>query len=404
MAGLPNATKLTVIGMCAATWFTSSLAATQVGKEDPQARREVSSGTVRNGPSAEEVRSALSRATNLIESGRYNDAAQTLESLSCLGCDARIGLLLAAAFEGSGDSSRARQTLEEAHSVWPSNNSITTALARQYLLIGRADQAAEALGSSDVNATTPPQELALRVQVYLAVNRLVDAERVAKIAFEAHPSEESTLLLANVLQMQGRAAEVVSFLQGKQSRYQNSPKFLITLAESEYDTPNYEAARADLTRAISLYPASELAHYLLGNTLVKLKEVDRAVGEYYIAIRLSPRKPRTHYFLAIALLLRADDAGAERSLRESLALDSQYAPAYCELGKLYQKQGRLPEAVEELKNAIRYNPKYAAAYYHLGEVFRQMGKQSDSEEAYKMFRSVKDKQPKHRPPIDDQLP
>ena len=242
------------------------------------------------------------------------------------------------------------------------------------------------------------------MQVDLAVNRLIDAERVAKIAYKAHPSEESTLMLANVLQMQGRADEVVSFLQPQRNRYGNSPKFLITLAESEYDTPNYAAARADLEHAISLDPASEQAHYLLGNNLVKLKEVDAAIAEYNTAIRLSPRKPRTHYALALALLLRGDDVGAEGSLRESLEINPEYAPAYCELGKLYRRQGHLPEAVEEFKKAIKYNPKYAVAYYHLGETYRQMGDESDSEKAFQLFNSVKAKEPKQKPPMDDQLP
>jgi len=404
MAGFVHVTKLALIGMCAATWFTGGLAAGQVAKENPKASRQVRNGGRQTDPSTEEVRSALSRATNLIEGGRYQEAAQTLETLSCLRCDARISLLLAAAFEASGDSSRAQHTLEEAHSLWPSNNSIATSLARQYLLAGRADQAAEALASADVSATTPPQELALRVKVYLAVNRLLDAERVAKMAYKAHPSEESTLLLANVLQLQGRAPEVVRFLQNKRNTGQNSPRFLITLAESEYDIRNYAAARADLIRAISLDPASELAHYLLGNTLVELRELNQAVEEYSTAIRLAPRKPRTHYSLAFALRLLGDDASAERSLREALAIDNQYAPAHCELGKLYNKQGRLPEAVEEFKNAIRYNPSISAAYYHLAMTYRQMGEKSDSEEALKMFRSVREKEPKERAPLDDQIP
>jgi tetratricopeptide (TPR) repeat protein len=312
--------------------------------------------------------------------------------------------LLAAAFESGGNPSKARQALQEGHSVWPSNNSIATALARQYLMIGRADQAAEALRSSEVNATTPVQELALRVRVELSVNRPIEAERVAKIAYVAHPSEDSTLMLANVLQMQGRADEVVNFLQAKRGRYGDSPKFLITLAESEYDTPNYSAARADLERAISLDPALEQAHYLLGNTLVKLKAVNRAIEEYNTAIRLSPKKPRTHYALALAFLLRADDAGAEGALKDSLAIDPQYAPAHCELGELYQKQGRLPEAVEELNSAIQCNPRYAVAYYHLGETYRQMGDKRDSVKAFAAFQALKEKEPKQKPPMNDRLP
>ncbi len=401
MARFGSLTKLALISLSATTAFTGGWAKAQVGQESTQARHEVGNG---KGPSAEDVRSALSRATNLLEGGKYSEAAQTLESLSCLRCDARVSLLLAAAFEGGGDLSKARQTLDEAYSFWPSDNSIATALARQYLMIGDACQAAEVLRSSDVSATTSQQEMALRVEVYLAVNRLLDAERVAKIAYQAHPSLESTLMLANVLQMQGRPDDVVSFLQSKHNLYGDSPKFLATLAESQYDSVNYTAARTTLEPALRIDPEFELAYYLLGNTLVKLKEVDAAITEYRAAIRLAPRKPRTHYALALALLLRADEAGAERSLRESLAIDPQYAPAYCELGKLHQKQGHLPEAVEDFNNAIRFNPRYAIAYYHLGEIYRQMGDKSDSEKAFSTFNKLKENEPKEKPPVNDQLP
>jgi tetratricopeptide (TPR) repeat protein len=211
-------------------------------------------------------------------------------------------------------------------------------------------------------------------------------------------------MLANVLQMQGRRDEVVTFLRSKRKLYGDSPRFLVTLAEAQYDTVNYAAARADLERAISLDPGMEIAHYLLGNTLVRLKEADAAIDEYNSAIRLAPRKARTHYGLGLALLLRADDAGAEGALKNSLTIDPQYAPAHCELGKLYQKQGRLPEAVEELNSAIQCNPRYTVAYYHLGETYRQMGDKRDSVKAFAAFQALKEKEPKQKPPMNDRLP
>lgn len=57
-------------------------------------------------PSPDVVENVLGKASDLMEHARYQVAAEKLEPLSSLGCDARISLLLAGALESEGNSPR----------------------------------------------------------------------------------------------------------------------------------------------------------------------------------------------------------------------------------------------------------------------------------------------------------
>jgi len=48
--------------------------------------------------------------------------------------------------------------------------------------------------------------------------------------------------------------------------------------------------------------------------------------------------------------------------------------AYKNLGVIYQRQGRLKEALQELEKAIQLDPNYAEAQKSLQEVQRQLGR------------------------------
>ena len=206
----------------------------------------------------------LGKASALMEQSRYQEAADSLRPLAGLHCDARVSLLLAAALELGGDVPSAEQTLEQAHSVWPLNNSIAATLARQYLGSGHLDQAAKALGHFHATAKTPVQEMEVATVVFIDSHQLVPAQTVSELAWKTCPSDHSLLLLANVMQLQGRFKEVVALLNTRRNVYSGSPAFLITLAESEYDSILYDAARDDLQRAISLDQNSYQAHRWAG--------------------------------------------------------------------------------------------------------------------------------------------
>jgi tetratricopeptide (TPR) repeat protein len=196
-------------------------------------------------------------------------------------------------------------------------------------------------------------------------------------------------MLANVLQLEGRYPEVNRILGSAKKTYSDSPEFLITLAESEYDASSYPAARQDIERAVLLDGKSYQAHYILANVLVRQNEVDRAVSEYHTAIELAPGQPRTYYQLALTLRARQDEAGEMQVLEQTLAADEHYAPAHYELGRILMDEHRLADAAKHLEAAIEINPKAEEAYYLLARAYAGLGEKDKSDEMVKRLVSVR---------------
>jgi tetratricopeptide (TPR) repeat protein len=314
-----------------------------------------------------------------------------LQPLAELRCDPRVSLLLAGALESENDLRSAEEILVRAHSVWPSNNSIAVSLARQYLYEGKTDQAVLTLRNFHPTASTPLHEMNAAVYVLLAGHQLLAAHTVASTAYVTYPSVNSLLQLANTLQLQGRFKEVVKLLEGKRETYSTSPAFLITLAESEYDSILYDTARHDLEKAVSINPNLYQAHFLLGNVLLKMNYLDASITEYRTALKLAPNEPRTYYQLALALQLRQDQAGAQNLLTQALLIDEHYAPAHVEMGKLLIAQHHLADAVLQLKAAVRDNPDVEEAYYLLARTYAQLGDMEQSDAMAKQLAAVRKK-------------
>lgn len=332
---------------------------------------------------------ALAEASSDMQQARFAEAATTLQPLAARQCDPRVSLLLSAALEGSGDKPAAEAELEQAHSVWPANNSIAASLAREYLGAGETTKAAQALSHFHATAGTPVQELDLAAVVFLAAHQLESARAVAQAEYQFYPTIHSLLLLANALQLEGRYKDVIALLASKRETYAQSAPFLVTLAESEYDANIFDAARADLEHAILLDAHLYQAHYLLGNVLLKQGSSDQAAAEYRQAIELAPEQPRAYYQLALALRAQEDEAGEEAVLTRAVAIEPHYALAHSELGRILVNQNRLPEAVQQLNSAIEDNPSAEQPYYLLAKVYDRLGDPEKSQEMTRRLAALK---------------
>jgi predicted Zn-dependent protease len=331
----------------------------------------------------------LANASTSMQQGSFKEAADILKPLSAQLCDPRVSLLLAGAYEVGGDLPNAEQTLLHAHTAWPSNNSIAASLAREYMANHQVDKAAQALAHFRPTSVTPLQEMNVAVVVFIASHQLVAAQTVAQAAYNAGPSAQSLVTLANTMQLQGKFKDVVALLNRKRDMYAESSAFLITLAESEYDSILYDAARDDLQHAIALDPNSYQAHFLLANALVKLGKIDQAISQYQLAIGLSPDQPRTYCQLALALQSKQDQAGAEEQLAKALAIDSHYGPALIEMARIRLSQNHPAEAVTQLNLAVEDNPRAEQAYFLLAQAYAQLGDTQKSEEMAKRLVSVR---------------
>lgn len=329
-------------------------------------------------PSEQRLEAALATSSSLMEHAEYRKAVTALQPLEALDCDPRASLLLAAAYDQSGEEPEAERILKRAHTVWPDDNSIAASLAREYLRTGQTKQAATALQHFRASANTPRQEMEIGIIAFLAAHRLRSAQALARLNYKTYPSAHSLVLLANSIQMEGLYKEVIALLEGKRALYGNSAAFLITIAESESDAKMFGAASRDLQSAITKAPNLYQPHYLLGNVLLATGKARQAEAEYRIAIGLSPNQPIIYDRLALALRAQQDEAGEVKVLGRALAIDPNDSMAHAEMGRILLHQNRLPEAVAHLKAAIQSDPSSEEAYSLLARAYGMLGDMAEA--------------------------
>jgi hypothetical protein len=112
---------LTFIAALAVACFTGSPASGAAARSNAEPAQQVQSDLNRICPAQGDLEAVLGKASMLMQQSLYQDAAALLQPLSGKNCDARVSLVLAAAFEGQVDEHKATEVLQHAHSVWPSN-------------------------------------------------------------------------------------------------------------------------------------------------------------------------------------------------------------------------------------------------------------------------------------------
>ena len=69
---------------------------------------------------------------------------------------------------------------------------------------------------------------------------------------------------------------------------------------------------------------------------------------------------------------------AVSAFRQALALRSDFADAWNELGYAFRNQGRYPESLDAYHEALRLRPDFPEALEYLGEAYIKMGRLDDA--------------------------
>jgi eukaryotic-like serine/threonine-protein kinase len=112
----------------------------------------------------------------------------------------------------------------------------------------------------------------------------------------------------------------------------------------------WSEAEQEFRRAIELNPNDATAHYFYAFIfLLPENRLDQAVDEFRIALSLDPLSPITNvnYGLTLAAARRFPEGIAQ--IQKVLERDPSFGPAHFYLAQLYAMQGRLPDAVNEIK-------------------------------------------------------
>jgi tetratricopeptide (TPR) repeat protein len=104
-----------------------------------------------------------------------------------------------------------------------------------------------------------------------------------------------------------------------------------------------------------------IQYHTRGDELLAAGKFQQAAEQYRRAMQLDPDSPRLHYNLSLALQGLKDYEGQRKELETAIQLDSNLAPAYYYLARLYIVHGSLAQAEHALKTALAIDPQFAQA-------------------------------------------
>jgi protein O-GlcNAc transferase len=145
----------------------------------------------------------------------------------------------------------------------------------------------------------------------------------------------------------------------------------------------FAEAAAQLRTVTALQPANGEAWAMLGGVLKDADDTAGAIDAIHHASALEPEQPSLHVQLA-ALLVRTGqpaEAAAERKLAADLsrvAVSRQRATFALKSGRTLLAEGKLPEAIVQLKTAAEADPQLAECHALLAEALSRQGKMAEA--------------------------
>jgi len=155
------------------------------------------------------------------------------------------------------------------------------------------------------------------------------------------------------------------------------------LGKSYADKGLYDKALEQFYTALKLNPNDGKSYYYLGNIYFYKGLFDKAVEQYRTAMKLMPNDASLHYNLGNIYLYKGL---YDRSIEEyniALKLKPDYPGAYNNMGNAYMQKGLFDKAVECYRTALKLLPDYVDAYGNLGNSYLHEGLADKAIEQYK---------------------
>lgn len=148
------------------------------------------------------------------------------------------------------------------------------------------------------------------------------------------------------------------------------------LGVAYFEAGNYRAAVPELSKAADLDPANAEYRNALGMALLFNRKLDAAIKVFEEAIGVDPKNTEIKNNLASAYIMNGELEKAKPLLKQ--VLDDPLYPtpqfAYFNLARIYERQGKIDEAIEQYELALDIRPEYVDAHYNLGLLYLQQGR------------------------------
>lgn len=146
----------------------------------------------------------------------------------------------------------------------------------------------------------------------------------------------------------------------------------IEMAWRHYQAGTREDARMISLRVLDIEPTNSEALHLLGVLAYEANDQERAIALLRKAAQGNSRSAPIHGNLALAKLAKGDLVGAAASARKAFSISPSYADAHRVLGLVYERKGRLIEALREFERAKRLGLNSEDLRTHLARVQKKL--------------------------------
>jgi tetratricopeptide (TPR) repeat protein len=140
------------------------------------------------------------------------------------------------------------------------------------------------------------------------------------------------------------------------------------LAEKKEDLAFGEFKTLSQSGALGEFTPEEDFKKELAQLFVKNKQIEEALKEYILLIKLRPEKPEYYYWAGKLFTERNRPDMAQNYLRKAAELSPRDAKIHYELGVMLYKSKNTMEAKDALERSLKLRADNAQAYYYLGKL------------------------------------
>jgi Tfp pilus assembly protein PilF len=319
-----------------------------------------------------------------------------------------LGMIAAEANE----LNEAERHFAAAASLAPSEPSTRNNYGAILMRLGRTAQAQTEFEASLKSNPNQPSALTNLAQIYFDRGQPDDLrrarsllERAGKTASDPQISRAlliTYLKLGQALIEKGLNDEAVTELKSALTLDPTNADAIVTariyaaLAEAYEADGRYENAIPAMRLAVQRDPQNEIYHFRYGLLLTDSHAPAAAILRLQEALKQFPMSPRLWLALGIAQLTYGQNAEAENSFKQSLAVDAKLVPALAYLGMTYSERGAYEKAISFYEQAIALNGQLAALHYLVAETVLKSSN-ADTTRAEKYLRRATELDPNLAP-------
>ena len=170
------------------------------------------------------------------------------------------------------------------------------------------------------------------------------------------------------------------------------------LGKAYFEQGKYVEAIEQFQKVVASGKASAADHLNLGMALMQANKLDAALGEMTTAKQMDPHLVAADYNLGILYKRELRNPDAEAALKRVIAADSQDPAAWFNLGTVYFAEKKLDESLDAYHHVIemgfgRGQNFYVAALFRTFTALVRLKRQDDAQKVLKQWEGMHDKVP-----------